>query len=295
MSAPTSTTSQRTSPLSLALAAIFSALLVVGAYEMRARLSKGHPAPPPAALQSERPDHTAVEGLVARTRPGESCDSLRNRYVLLCSTDKALPGARTDASTASMSPEHEAAEMASTLAWAHPTKPELADMARRCEIRFVSPALTESQAPTVDDEHARALSLSSNERAELDQTLRQMHQSLADFVRQAYADGATDPALASSLSLEQMINDIQARPNSGYGQAWQSLAQERAGMATPPAAGADLPPGERILRLTAGLGDEFEKRLTDRLGADRAHQLLYSPLADAWTTRVSQSGCPQVQ
>lgn len=297
MADPTSTTSQRTSPLSLALVSVLSALLVLGAYQIRARLSKGHPAPPAPALQSEDP--TEAHGATPRTPFGENCDVLRGRYVLQCSLGKALPtvgpDASPDASSAEMSPESEAKEIAEALAWLHPTKDQLADMARRCELRSVSPLITENQVPTVQDKYAKALSLSSNERTELEQTLRQMHDGFADSVRQAYAAGTADPSRASSLSVEQMVEEIQDRPSSGFDEARRKLALERAGMAAPPAASADLPPGERIFRLSAGLGDDFERRLADRLGADRAHQLLYSPLAGGWTTRSSQSGCPNPQ
>jgi hypothetical protein len=199
------------------------------------------------------------------------------------------------ASRAARSPQSEAKEIAEAFAWLHPTKDQLADLARRCEVRLISPEIAGNEVPAVNDEGAKALSLSSNERTELDQTLRQMHQSFVDSVRQAYTDGATDPSKASSLSVEQMMDDIQERPNNGFDQARQRVAMERAGMATPPAAGADLLPGERIFRLSAGSGDDFERRLADRLGADRAHQLRYSPLAGSWTSRVAQSGCPTPQ
>ena len=293
-----STTSEKTNFISLALAAALSALLVVGVYEIRARLSKGHSASPPPAPLSERQESAEAEGATSRTRLGESCDTLRNRYTLQCSMEKSLPIVGPNiapAPTASISPEREAKEMAESSAWAHPAKNELTDMATRCELRFISPAITESRAPTVDDEHAKALSLSTKERTDLDQTLREMHQGFADSVRQAYAEGATDPTKGLSLSPEQMINEIQSRPNSGFEQAARKLALERAGLAAPPAAGADLAAGERIFRLSAGLGDDFERRLADRLGVDRAHQLLYSPFAGPWTNRSAQSGCPAPQ
>ena len=292
----TSTTSQRTSLLSLALVSVLSALLVVGVHQIHARLSQSPPAP---ALQSEEPEPTEAGGATPRTQSGESCDALRIRYILQCSMGKALPAVGRPvsprASSTAMSPESEAKEMAEAFAWLHPPKDHLADLARRCEVRFISPEITGNQVPTVDDKQARALALSSNERTELDQTLRQMHQSFADSVRQAYAAGATDPSKASSLSVEQMLDDIQERPNNGFDQARQRLALELAGMATPPAAGADLPPGERIFRLSAGLGDDFERRLADRLGVERARQLRYSSLAAPWMNSFSQSGCPTPQ
>jgi hypothetical protein len=182
--------------------------------------------------------------------------------------------------------------MAALFAWAHPTKDELAEMAARCEVRLISPAMMKKQPPTMDDEHAKALSLSAHERTELDQTLRQTHEGFAASVRQAYAGGSTDPTIGSSMSVQEMIDEIQERSGDELLQARRKLALERAGMAPPPAASADLPPSERIFRLTVELGDEFEKRLTDRFGAERARQLQYSPLAGPWTTRSSQAGCP---
>jgi hypothetical protein len=191
-----------------------------------------------------------------------------------------------------MTPEYEALEIAQAFAWAHPPKSELADMASRCQLRLVSPVLTEVAPPTVDDEQAKALSLSGNERAVLEQTLREMHQSYADSVRKAYVSGMADPSGGTTLSVEQIINELERRPESGYNDVTQKLALERAGMAAPPGPEVNLPPGEQVFRLSAGLGDEFERRLADRLGVDRARQLVYSPLASGWTARSTQEGCP---
>jgi hypothetical protein len=285
MTTPPNTTSQKTSFIPLALASACSALLVVGAHEIRARLSKGHPASPAPAPQSEGQDPKAAQGARPRTRSGESCDALKDRYGLQCPTEKALPTVAPDSK--------EAEKMAALFAWAHPSKDKLAEMAARCELRLISPAMMEKQPPIVDDEHAKALSLSAHERAEIDQTLRQMHESFAASVRQAYAGGSTDPTIGSSMSAQEMIGEIQDRSGDESLQARRKLALERAGMATPPGAGADLPPSERILRVSAGLGDDFEKRLADRLGADRAHQLLYSPLARPWVRPSTLVGCPE--
>jgi hypothetical protein len=284
MSNPSNTTSQKTSFIPLAIASACSALLVVGAHEIRTRLSKGHPAPPSPAPQSEGQDPKAAQGAKPHTRSGETCDALKDRYGLQCPTGAPLPTVAPNSG--------EAEKMAALFAWAHPTKDKLAEMAARCELRLISPAILEKQPPTVDDEQARALSLSAHERAELDQTLRQMHQSFAASVRQAYAGGAADPTMGSSMSAREMIDEIQDRSGDEFLQARQKLALERAGMATPPAAGADLPPSERILRASAGLGDDFERRLADRLGTDRAHQLLYSPLARPWVGASTLLGCP---
>ena len=189
-----------------------------------------------------------------------------------------------------MSRESESRKIAELTAWLKPSPSELGEMARRCELRFVIPAITENQPPTVTDEQSSALSLSTNERTLLERTLRDMHVGLRDFTKQAFDEAAGQSVKASGLSLEEMLTDLQTRPEDGFAEARQKLAQEQAGLASPPEPETHQPPGERLLRLWASMGDEFERRLADRLGTDRAHQLRFSPQA-VWTNRFAHSGC----
>ena len=259
------------------------ALLAVWVCEIRARLSKRHPEPSASASLSKDQDPPAVRRVPFRIVSGE--------------TGQVLPSlglaTQADASTASTLPQREKQEMNQVAEWAKPSKEVLIDMAKRCEVRVVSPAIMENQAPTVDDQQAAALSLSSSERAELNRTLQQMHDRFADSARPLFGNGTDDSNRPSSL--DEMIVDMRIREDSGFHQARQKLALERAGMAPPPASDADLPAGERFLRLWAGLGDEFEQRLANSLGADRARQLRFSANALPWTSRYVFTGCPTPQ
>jgi hypothetical protein len=189
-----------------------------------------------------------------------------------------------------MGRESEARSISELTAWLKPSPSELGEMARRCELRFVMPAITENQPPTVTDEQSSALSLSTNERALLERILRDMHTGLRVFTEQAFAEASGQSAKASGLTLEEMLTDLQTRSGNGFDEARQNLAQERAGLASPTETSSDQPPGERLLRLWSSMGDDFERRLADDVGSDRAHQLRFSPHA-GWTNRFAQTGC----
>jgi hypothetical protein len=183
----------------------------------------------------------------------------------------------------------EARAIAEADAWLTPSPSELAEMASRCEVRFLIPALSEDQPPTVGDAEATALSLSDRERALLEQTLRALHAELRSFTERAFAEGAPQPGRGSTPTFEEMLTDLQSRPENGYADGRRKLAREQAGLA-PPAGEAHQPPGERLIRLWSRLGDEMERRLADDLGAERARQLRLSPQA-GWMNRFSESGC----
>jgi len=64
----------------------------------------------------------------------------------------------------------------------------------------------------------------------------------------------------------------------------------RAALAIPAGPSAEQPPGERLLRTWATLGDQLERQLATELGKDRARQLRTSPQA-GWMNRFSEAGC----
>ena len=296
MSTPTAGAPRTTSVILLATVALASALLVVLVYELRARFGAGHDqrssGPRPAASVSAEESPPGVKRLPPRLVTGDSCTALRARYASECSNAGALPapaGAPQEAAPAPLSPEREQAETKRLAEWAAPSRDVLVDMANRCELRLVSPAVLDEQAPAVDGEQAAALSLSERERAELNRLLQSMHDELTDVVRPMFASAAGQNTPAS---LDEMISEMQERPGSGFAEARTKLPQERAQLAPPPPAGAALPPGERFLRLWANLGDSFEQRLGQLLGPDRARQLRFSPHATSWTNRYVYAGCP---
>ena len=272
----------------LLLVAALSALLVVAAYEVsgrRGRRSAEHEpeATPPTAETSAPPP-----------RPGpprvESCARLRRTYLASCPQDLPIdPPAPLASPPAPGARNQDQARAAADLAvWLNPPPEELEELAKNCEVRFDIPSITDNAPPAVSDEDAAALSLSDAERVTLQRTLTDMHTRLHDFATQAVLELGGAPA--TSPSLEEALSDLQTRTGSGFEAARETLANERAGRAQPPAPDRPQPPGERLLRLWAGLGDDLEHQLAAKLGQERAHQLRTAASA-GWMNRFSQSGC----
>lgn len=283
----------RRSMLSAVPLALVPALLVAGFYEMRERHQ---------ALDGKRGAASrGAEAEVASSSPPNlrgaeqvTCTELRSRYLARCSGEPQPTSPAIDARPAPSGDAPidggEAAAIAEADAWLAPSPSELAAMAGRCEVRFLIPALSEDEPPTVGDTEAAALSLSDRERALLEQTLRALHAEVRSFAERGYAEGASQPGRGSTPTLEEMLSELQSRPENGYAEGRRKLARELAGLAPPPADAAQEPPGERLIRFWSGLGDEMERRLANGLGAERARQLRFSPHA-SWMNRFSESGC----
>lgn len=285
----------RTSFILLLLVAAASAVLVVSVYEIRALLARRH---------SERSSEASgVGGSASSSRVGEreeavrdSCAEIRRHYRTRCPDDvqaaASLPQQAPGAQTARRN-DDDARAAADLAVWLNPPPEELREMAKRCEVRFDMPAITEERSPIVTDEASAALSLSNRERALIERTLEGMHATLRDFAERAFSETNAPSVRSSTATLEEMLIDLQSRPESGFDQAREKLAAERAGL-TAPAHGAHQPAGERLLRLWAGMGDDFERRLSAELGPDRARELRVSTHA-AWMNRFSQAGCRSQQ
>lgn len=284
-----STSETRPSLLPMLLVAALSAVVVAGVYEVRARLARHSPEHASAHEAREQP---AARAETQATSPPESCTDLRRSYLARCTKESSivrLP-VQPPPPPQSVATESEARAAAELAAWVRPSPSVLGEMAARCEVRLEMPSIIEDQPPTVSDDASAALSLSARERAVLQQTLNQMHAGLRDFVGDAFRATTGSSAGISGMTFEDMLTELQSRPESGFDEARERLAQERAGLVPPPDQGANQPAGERLLRLWAGMGDEFERRLASEVGGDRAHEMRFSPRA-AWMNRLSQSGC----
>jgi len=279
----------RTSVLLLLLVATTSALIVVAFYEVRGRRTKDQP----AQTQDARPEVLApaprahdIKSLVPA-----SCAERRRRYLTDCAGE--LPVMAPPAVGVPSPHDADEKRASSELSvWLNPPPEELDDMAKRCEVRFDMPSVAEDEAPEVTDEASAAMSLSKQERALIDRTLVDLHAELRDFAQRAAGATLGNPR---PPSLEELLTELQADPAKGFAQARERLAAERAG-AKAPSAGAPPSAGERLLRLWANMGDDFEDRLAATLGKDRAHELRVSTHA-TWMNRFSQAGCasrPQV-
>lgn len=273
----------RTGALPLLLVAALSALVVAGVYEVRASLARHHVEPRPAQGPSDWSPTDDPPRLA-----GDRCAELRRTYLNACPQDSvAAPASAPSRAPVQPSSDDDVRSNAELDAWRNPSPDELREMAKRCEVRFEIPAVTEDRLPSITDDDAAALALSSRERDLVERTLADMHAGLRDFAEKTMAEtGAAD----KTRSFEDLLTDLQTLPAGEFDEARERLAQERAGRTEPPASGGKRSPGERLLRLWSHLGNDFERRLAAELGSERAHQLRSSPRA-AWMNRFSQSGC----
>lgn len=281
---------ERPSVAVLFLVAALSALVVVAIYEVNG--AEPPPRPGEASLDATAPPPAPNVPEPARSPGPPSCARLRQTYLAQCPNDlpgAPPPGAAVPSSAGARTAAEQARAAADLAVWLHPPPEELEELAKRCEVRFEMPAIAENAAPTVSDEDAAALSLDAAERAALQRTLTDLHTNLQDFAVQSVRELGGD-LQGATPSLEEALSELQTRPGSGFEAARETVAKERAGRAQPPPSDQRQPPGERLLRLWAGLGDEFERQLATKVGKDRAHQLRTSSSA-SWMNRFSQSGC----
>jgi hypothetical protein len=108
-------------------------------------------------------------------------------------------------------------------------------------------------------------------------------------VRALYIEATGDVQGAETLSLDAMRGEIQEK--GGHGEddlVLQRIAQERAGLAQPPADLSKATPFERLFRAYIKLGDQSEQAIAKRLGPERAKAIR----GDGWGSRSSWAGCP---
>ena len=161
-------------------------------------------------------------------------------------------------------------------------------MAKDCEIRFDVPGYG-IEPHFMNDRTAAAANLSADERAIYDQTVRKENAQYMAALRALYQElvgGDSENLDASALTAEIR----QKSPSSDYEAARKRLAEERAGLAAPPADARNQSVIERMLRLQSAAGNTLEQLLAAELGPDKAHQIR----ATGWAGGDSMilHGCP---
>jgi hypothetical protein len=170
------------------------------------------------------------------------------------------------------------------------TKEDLQEMARRCELRWDRPGLG-STPPTASSKAARALGLSKEERATIDEVYKRYHRRMSDAIRKIYIEATGNAKVADSLSPSAMESEIVDKSTLAERKhVFQKLARERAGLQAPANPSAGLPV-ERLYRLLTSAGDRVERDLAAVLGADLARR--YREHNDGFGSRSRSSyGCP---
>jgi hypothetical protein len=171
-----------------------------------------------------------------------------------------------------------------------PSPEELLARAQRCQVAFNYPNFDAPEPPRVGDKQSTRLGLSDTERQVVDEAIKDLYARTPAQLRKLYGEMSGDPATAERLSPSAVFAEIlQKAPEGLIAQARTQLARERAGLAPAPANLSTTSVVERALRLMVGLGDDFERRIGEKLGPERARSL--RPLREGWRNTSSMSGC----
>jgi hypothetical protein len=172
------------------------------------------------------------------------------------------------------------------------TKEELQEMAKDCKLKWDAPPVG-TNPQTMGDKQAREMGFSSQERAEFDRVSAEFNQKAWADLRGYYLEVTGDKSGAETLNPHALMEEVFAKSNErDVKEAYQRIAQERAGMAQPPKSTQGMTPVERMQRMLSAMGDNFERELGRAIGPDRAHDLRAQH--GGWGSRsVSSYGCPE--
>ena len=131
--------------------------------------------------------------------------------------------------------------------------------------------------------------MSDAELAAVNKVLRDIQREVLDELRALYVEATGDQERADELSAGSMFSELVQMYREEEGQIHQRIAQERAGLAAPPADLSRASPLERFLRRNAALGDETERRIGDVVSAARARRLREA--GGGWGARMETAGC----
>jgi hypothetical protein len=166
-----------------------------------------------------------------------------------------------------------------------PTREELLARAQRCEVAYDTPPIN-----GFDEKTGQRLGLHETEREAMNEAMKELKTQVFGELRKLYVEMGGDPATADRLSPVSMESEIFARaPEGSRSRARQQLAREKAGLVAPPSDLAQTPVAERTMRLMVTIGDQFEKKLAERLGPERARAL--RAREDGWSGKTVFNGC----
>ncbi|HJZ84471.1 MAG TPA: hypothetical protein VKN99_04830 [Polyangia bacterium] len=241
----------------------------------------GAPKLAPALLEAPPPNATR-DDLLARDQV------LRNQIAALL---KDLADARQVVRRTSQVGPEGPREKGARMKFSNFSPNELKDMAKNCTVRFDLPDFG-LEPQQMDPKQADKLGLAPDQRAAFNRVLAEQNADFMKQLRALYLELTGDTQGAQNLDARTLEAEIEAKsPRGEPGLARQQLAQEKAGLAAPPADPRALSVYMRYLRLITSAGDAFERALADAIGADRARQL-HEAQPSPWGSKWSMSGCP---
>jgi hypothetical protein len=173
----------------------------------------------------------------------------------------------------------------------YPAAPEdLNALAKSCTVRIDHPELLDSTPGTVG-KWAEAMNATPDEVQAMNEAMSALHASFRDRLRALYSEAMGHPADAE-LSPRAMLGEFRdKRPPEAAG-LLASIARERAGEIAPPSNLTDSSAYERAQRMYLALGDEFQSRVAEVLGPERASALRAASGGWKWS-RSQFTGCEQ--
>lgn len=173
-----------------------------------------------------------------------------------------------------------------------PSREELLEMAKECQLRWDEPGLGLRHPPLPDAKERTKLGITDDEAEVISEVYDSFASRSLEQLRAIYVAATGDVDNSRVLAPDALKQEILDKsPEDAIKRAYQRVSQERAGLAAPPPDITGMTAAERLVRFNTGLGDAYERALADKLGASRAHQLRASD--GGWGSRHSSSvGCP---
>lgn len=174
-----------------------------------------------------------------------------------------------------------------------PDQETLLEMAKCATVKIDSLDFVSDPEPPPPGEIAGRLGITDPEESKrLDAAALAQYDDYNEKIRAMYLElGGSEEAAdgASGNTLQSFIYD--QLDNSLLGDVQRQIAEERAGLREPPTDVASLPIEQRVVRLMADDGNDFERLVADQLGAERARELRRR--SDGWpgSTSVHSSDC----
>ena len=249
-----------------------------------AKLVAGDPASA-AALAVEMPAAPAAsasrEELLQRdTQQRAEIASLRARLRdLAVAGGGGVPGVGRGARTPSGRP------------WFDPSKEDLIKFAGECRVAYDLPPVMGTEPMTIGPRAAEEMGLTGEETAAFNRVMAGIHAHYVAELRKLYVEVVGDASRADDLSPDAMWSELRDKsPPGEQERANQRIAQERAGLAQPPADLSQVSAIERGMRLQASLGERTERDLGAAIGPERARALREKN--DGWGMHREMAGCP---
>jgi hypothetical protein len=175
--------------------------------------------------------------------------------------------------------------------WFDPSKEDLVAFAAECRVNYDMPPVMGTEPYTMEPRMAEKLGLSSEETAAYNRVMASIHASYVAALRKLYMEVVGDASRADELSPQALWSELRDKSPPGEEErANQKIAQERAGLAQPPADLSTVSPIERGMRLQASLGERTERELSAVLGPERTRALREKN--DGWGMHLGMAGCP---